>query len=199
LSIITPSIVATDRARLAKAVPRLLSFQLMSGGFSSNGSPPESLERSAYALMTLTELARVIAPGGRLLMSVPAYQWAWSDHDVRAGHHRRYTKARLLDAIGQTDLSVIRSTYAFSAVFPFFAAERVVRRLKGGHDSADPTASRLPEVSPMMDKVLMGLTRAEEKVIRSHNLPFGSSVLVAAVKSTPPGPDGSGAVPGGGA
>ena len=42
----------------------------------------------------MSELARVLRPGGRLLASVPAYQWAWSDHDVRAGHHRRYTQRR---------------------------------------------------------------------------------------------------------
>jgi SAM-dependent methyltransferase len=139
------------------------------------------LEHCEPESVAIKELARVIAPGGRLLLSVPAYQWAWSDHDVRAGHHRRYTKARLLAAVGQTDLTVVRSTYAFCAVFPFFAAERIVRRLKRG---SDPSASRLPEVSPMMDKVLMSLTRAEEKVIRKHDLPFGSSVLIAAVKPT---------------
>lgn len=139
------------------------------------------LEHCDPESVAISELARVIAPGGRLLMSVPAYQWAWSDHDVQAGHHRRYTKARLLAAIAQTDLSVVRSTYAFSAVFPFFAAERVVRRLRR---EPDPSANRLPQVSPLMDKVLMSLTHAEQKVIGSHDLPFGSSVLVAAVKAT---------------
>jgi SAM-dependent methyltransferase len=128
----------------------------------------------------ITELARVVAPGGRLLMSVPAYQWAWSDHDIRAGHHRRYTKQRLLAAIAQTDLTPVRSTYAFCAVFPFFAAERVVRRLRSG---SGPSADRLPQVSPIMDRMLMGLTRVELPIIRKHDLPFGSSVLVAAVKT----------------
>ncbi|HEX5861657.1 MAG TPA: class I SAM-dependent methyltransferase, partial [Nocardioides sp.] len=47
----------------------------------------------------LAELARVLVPGGRLLLSVPAYQWAWTDHDVRAGHYRRYTRPRLLAAV----------------------------------------------------------------------------------------------------
>jgi len=47
----------------------------------------------------VAELARVLRPGGRLLLSVPAYQWAWTDHDVRAGHHRRYTRPRLLAAV----------------------------------------------------------------------------------------------------
>ncbi|MGH8965907.1 MAG: class I SAM-dependent methyltransferase, partial [Actinomycetes bacterium] len=42
----------------------------------------------------LSELTRVLAPGGRLLISVPAYQWAWTEFDDENGHHRRYTRPR---------------------------------------------------------------------------------------------------------
>jgi SAM-dependent methyltransferase len=154
------------------------------------------LEHCEPESVAIKELARVISPGGRLLMAVPAYQWAWSSHDVRAGHYRRYTKARLLEALALTDLTPVRTTYAFCAVFPFFAAERVLRRLRPGSGSGG-TAGRLPEVSPFMDKVLMGLTRAELKAIGKHDLPFGSSVLLAAVKARPEPvvqPDSSGPV-----
>lgn len=137
------------------------------------------LEHCDSESVAIKELARVIAPGGRLLMSVPAYQWAWSDHDVQAGHHRRYTQSRLLAAVRQTDLTVVRSTYAFGAVFPFFAAERVVRRLRR---ATEQPVDRLPKVSPAMDKILMTLTQAEQQLIRRRDIPFGSSVLVAAVK-----------------
>ena len=50
--------------------------------------------------LAIAELTRVLEPGGRMLLSVPAYQWAWSDHDVRAGHHRRYTRPRLVRLVG---------------------------------------------------------------------------------------------------
>ena len=127
--------------------------------------------------VALAELARVLAPGGRLLVSVPAYQWAWTDHDVRAGHHRRYTRPRIVAAVEAAGLRVERSTYAFAAVFPVFAAERLVRRLR-----RTPSADRLPRVSPRQDRTLRALSRAECRVLRRHDLPFGSSVLVAAVK-----------------
>jgi SAM-dependent methyltransferase len=151
------------------------------------------LEHCDPESVAIKELARVVAPGGRLLLAVPAYQWAWSDHDVRAGHYRRYTKARLLKALSSTDLTVLRCTYAFGAVFPFFAAERIVRRARRGKE---PSAARLPEVSPLMDKVLMGLSRAEQRVIRKHDVPFGSSVLIAAVKADSIEDTGAGPVPG---
>lgn len=51
----------------------------------------------------MRELARVVAPGGFLLVTVPAHPHLWSAHDVRAGHRRRYTRdalAALAEAAG---------------------------------------------------------------------------------------------------
>jgi hypothetical protein len=117
----------------------------------------------------------VLRPGGRLLLSVPAYQWAWTDHDVRAGHHRRYTRPRLRRAVEGAGFTVDRITYGFAGVFPMFAAERLLRRVRGGS-----AGEGLPQVSPAMDRLLTGLSRAESRVLRRRDLPFGSSVFLAA-------------------
>lgn len=127
----------------------------------------------------VAELARVLAPGGRLLVSVPAYQWAWSDHDVRAGHHRRYTRPRLLAAVEGAGLTVQRCSYGFAAVFPLFAAERLKRRVRRG--VAD---EGLPGVSPALDRLLTRLSTAEARLLKRHDLPFGSSIFLAAEKPT---------------
>ena len=77
-------------------------------------------------------------------------------------------------------MQVVRATHAFGGVFPLFAAERLRRRVRpaGGDDS------RLPEVSPRVDRALVGVCRAEARVLRRRDLPFGSSVFVAAVRPT---------------
>src|SRR4051794_16897859 len=80
--------------------------------------------------VALAELRRVLEPGGRLLMSVPAYQWAWSDHDVANGHHRRYTRPRAVAALESAGFEVVRATYGFASVFPAFVAERAIRGVK---------------------------------------------------------------------
>lgn len=127
----------------------------------------------------LAELARVLQPGGRLLLSVPAYTWAWTDHDVRAGHHRRYTRARLVAAVESAGFVVRRASYGFAGVFPMFAAERISRRLRRPQPASE---ARLPRVSPTAERVLLGLSRAESRVIGGRDLPFGSSVFLAAHK-----------------
>lgn len=129
----------------------------------------------------MREIARVLAPGGRLLMSVPAYQWAWSDFDEENGHHRRYTRPRAERAAQRCGLTVDRSTYAFTSVFPFFVAERVVRRLKPESKEAADIVS-LPSVPKPVESVLMGLSRVDAWLLRRTNLPFGSSVVLAARK-----------------
>jgi hypothetical protein len=130
----------------------------------------------------------VLAPGGRLLISVPAYQWAWSDHDVENGHHRRYTRARAVAAVERAGLVVERATYGFAAVFPFFAAERLLRRAREAvrRDSTTGPADvvAVPDLSKGTARLLMALTRLDERALRRRDLPFGSSVFVAAVNPT---------------
>jgi SAM-dependent methyltransferase len=136
------------------------------------------VEHCADDARAVSELRRVLVPGGRMLLSVPAYQWAWSDHDVQAGHHRRYTRRGIAGLVEAAGMEVQRATYAFGGVFPLFAAERLRRRLR----PAATGDARLPEVSPGLDRVLMGVCRAEARLLRRRDLPFGSSVFVAAVR-----------------
>ena len=96
---------------------------------------------------------------------------------MQAGHYRRYTRPRLLAAVEGAGLVVRRCTYGFAGVFPMFAAERVLRRLRR------PTpGDGLPQVSPTLDSLFMKLSRAETRLLRRRDLPFGSSIFLSAEK-----------------
>jgi SAM-dependent methyltransferase len=127
----------------------------------------------------LAEMTRVLAPQGRLLLSVPAYQWAWTDFDVAAGHVRRYTRGRLVGAVESAGLRVVRVSHIFASTLPAFVAERLARRVRP-RPGGDPPA--LPEVHPLVESGLLAACRAESRLVRRHDLPFGSSVVLAAVK-----------------
>jgi SAM-dependent methyltransferase len=44
----------------------------------------------------VSEIARVVRPGGRVLIAVPADPRLWSPHDEAIGHVRRYTRPELV-------------------------------------------------------------------------------------------------------
>jgi SAM-dependent methyltransferase len=130
----------------------------------------------------VAELVRVLAPGGRLLLSVPAYQWAWSGHDVQAGHHRRYTRRQLVTLVEGAGVTVERATYAFGAVFPLFLGERLLRRLRRRAGDSPSGSTRLTPVPPALDRLLMTLSHLDRRLLGHRDLPFGSSVFLAATK-----------------
>ena len=86
----------------------------------------------------LRELRRVVAPGGALLVTVPAYQWLWSGHDEINHHHRRYTRRSLQAAAEQAGWRQVRTTYFNSLLLPVAILLRVLDRFSRKHDRVEP-------------------------------------------------------------
>lgn len=130
----------------------------------------------------LCELRRSTEPGGLIVIAVPAYQWAWSEHDERLGHRRRYTRAQLRRVLKGADLQLLRITYFHSwLVLPaFFLRKTPLRRL------LRRPAEEASYVSPRVNRLLTTLVALERRVLRRRDLPFGLSIL--AVARVPEGP-----------
>jgi SAM-dependent methyltransferase len=87
------------------------------------------IEHLEDGLAALVEMRRVVAPGGWLLVTVPAYQWLWSGHDVINHHHRRYTRRSLQAVAERAGWRQARTTYFNSLLLPVAILLRVLDRL----------------------------------------------------------------------
>jgi SAM-dependent methyltransferase len=94
----------------------------------------EHIEDDVAALAAMREC---LAPGGKILIAVPAHQWMWSAHDTVNHHHRRYSKATLISAIERAGLKPKKLGYFNSLLFPLAAAARIAGRMSGRDDSDD--------------------------------------------------------------
>ena len=84
----------------------------------------EHIEDDAAFVAELFDLAR---PGGHLVVTVPAWPWLYSAHDVALGHWRRYTPAALDAVVRSAGFQVVSRGGFFSALAMIRAGQRVVR------------------------------------------------------------------------
>ncbi|UHQ19529.1 class I SAM-dependent methyltransferase [Lysobacter sp. KIS68-7] len=135
----------------------------------------------------LAEMHRILVPGGRLFVSVPAHAWLWSARDERAGHRRRYTRAMLRKRVEAAGFSVERLFGYQWLLLPMLAAARWWANARGIVDTdGEDRPGRLA------NGLLRALNRFEVRAGRLVRPPTGSSlVLVARRTAMPPASEGA--------
>lgn len=113
-------------------------------------------------------------PGTLFVVTVPAFQFMWSGHDVFLGHHRRYTRSQLVDTVQACGLEPVSSHYYYALVFPLALATRMLGRLAGGAN--DEPKSQLREEGPLINTVLGTLCTIERPWMGLNKL-FGLTVF----------------------
>ena len=106
------------------------------------------LEHVEDDLGALRELKRVGAGDARLVITVPAYRWMWSKHDVSHHHHRRYTRKQLRELVREAGWEPTVATYFNSMLLPPIALLRMLARRGSpkGRDDVDLTPGPLNSV-----------------------------------------------------
>jgi SAM-dependent methyltransferase len=164
---------ARRRGYRGVGVASLAGLPFRDGAFDVVGAT-DVVEHVADDLGALRELRRVTRPGGHLLVTVPAYQWLWSDSDVQLGHFRRYTRGRITARCRSAGWAVTRASYFNTTLLPAIAAVRSARQRRG----QPMAATELEQTGPLANRVLRWPMAAEARVIGTgFGLPAGVSII----------------------
>jgi SAM-dependent methyltransferase len=123
----------------------------------------------------VAEMARVLRPGGVLLVRVPALRILRGAHDEEVQSRHRYTRGELRELLERSGLRVVRATYCNCVLFPLLLARRALDRLSGRQGS---DVAFLPAPFEWAFKRAL---LAEAALVRAGlRLPLGASVLAVA-------------------
>jgi ubiquinone/menaquinone biosynthesis C-methylase UbiE len=115
----------------------------------------------------LRSMARLVRPGGAIVLIVPAFMFAMSPVDIATGHVRRYTKKTMRAALTEAGLRVEKLHYANAlGLIGYYIATSVFK-----------LAPKEGAMVKIYDKAVLPVTKAAESVVRP---PFGQSVFAVA-------------------
>ncbi len=137
------------------------------------------LEHVADDVGALTELRRVASDGAHLIVTVPAYQWLWTDHDEQLHHLRRYSRSELVQRVTGAGWDPVVTTSFNSLLLPVVAAARLVSRR-----SSRPGRTDLDRTPAHVNRALEVPFALEASAIaRGARLPAGVSLGMLCVTS----------------
>lgn len=126
----------------------------------------------------LRKVERLTAPGGHLLITVPALSILWSEHDEIAHHKRRYTQAGIRRLFQETSFEIVRLSYFNAALFLPVILVRLIKKIlcirTSGSDFFMPPRP--------LNTLLLRIFSFEATLLRYGSLPFGVSLICLAKK-----------------
>ncbi|MBI4346356.1 MAG: class I SAM-dependent methyltransferase [Elusimicrobia bacterium] len=127
----------------------------------------------------------VLAPGGHVVVTVPAHDLLWSDVDVASGHKRRYSQGSLARCLADSGLRPVLLRYFSHASAPLLLLQRTIRRSPRSRPGEAILDGALAVPIAPINAALALIARAEH-AIRRAPIPFGGSLVAVAVAASGP-------------
>jgi len=139
------------------------------------------LEHLDDDLLAIKQVAKMLKPGGKLFITVPAHQWLWSRLDTIAAHKRRYSKQLLIKTIENNELKVVEVRFFFIVILPLLFLRHILNR----DDKQVATNNEIHQkitINPIINNLLLGISRLENRLSKWLPNTAGGSLLLIAVK-----------------
>jgi SAM-dependent methyltransferase len=140
------------------------------------------LEHVSNDLALLTTYTQDLERDDLVLITVPAFQFLWSSHDVFLEHHRRYTIRMIEDVIVKAGMTPVKSRYFFGGLFPVVAGIRLLKKFLLGCGVLK-AKSELKVYPAWLNKTLVAIHDLERNTLFGINKFFGLSLFVLCRKN----------------
>lgn len=132
--------------------------------------------------MALSEFARVLKPGGALVLNVAALTVLRGIHSVNAGEIRRYRRREMRAALSAAGFVADRLTYTNATLFPLVLVMRTFQRAMGLPSPEEESSNQLEVPVAPINTLFSSVLAVESVLVRCMDMPVGSSLLVLARK-----------------
>lgn len=170
---------ASRRSRLIQGTVAALPIASGSAEIVTSFDVLYCLDDASEAL-ALSEMYRVLKPGGIALINVAALDILRGAHSTLTHEVRRYTRSRLAARLERAGFRVERLTYTNMMTFPITLASRLADRLTGR--DTKPSAAEFTVPPAPLNAILDAALAVEAGLARFVNLPVGSSIMAVARK-----------------
>jgi SAM-dependent methyltransferase len=134
--------------------------------------------RRVSDLKAASQIFRVLNNGGRAIFIMPAFQWAFGNHDESVHAAKRYSMSEAKALWEKTGFKILKARYIFGILFPEFVLKRLLDKMGVTWNRV----SDLQELPKRLNGVLELVTRFENWLSKWIRLPFGSSIYIVVQK-----------------
>lgn len=127
---------------------------------------------------TLREFRRVLRPGGRVLLRLPAFSWLYGNHDRLVHTRHRYTAAEARAKLRDAGFEDEWTSYANMFLFPLAVVKRLADRIRGAEGDESDISVRYG----LADTILRRILSAEAPLVARVGLPVGLTVIAVGRK-----------------
>jgi ubiquinone/menaquinone biosynthesis C-methylase UbiE len=129
-------------------------------------------------IYALSDILRILKPGGKLLITDSAFPFLLSSHDKAVMTRERYTIPSITQKLEQAGFKVLRTSYMFATTFPLLTLVRLIQKIAPPKE----ISSNVFKVPKLINQLVFKVMAIEARILSRSRLPFGSSVIVLAEK-----------------
>jgi len=125
----------------------------------------------------LSEIKRVLKKDGIAIITVPAFDFLWSSHDIALHHFRRYKLENFRNNILNFNFKILKISYYNFFLFGFIFVFRLLKKIFTKPQRKEELKTDIINVNKYINRFLISIFKIESNLLKKVNFPFGVSII----------------------